>query len=197
MTAAEKSNVGPITIQADHPRNCDLLIQGLQGVKLRSTIKSSRTVKVQMKDGSIDEVVPTDQAVGLGAYPEIPGMLLQLDPRSLSWKITDPLKSNPDILKRVTAKLVKENKFSGEFAGVPTTEGKLDPDRFKTLYREVVNIVEANEATVKSGSLPSLEEIDAMKGDYLLSPMMQVTRHEPRYEKDVEQWVSRMNHTGA
>ena len=76
-TATTESVIGKFTIEADHQRNGQMIIQCIPGCVLRSRLDSSRTV-IDAKTG--EEMVPKDQARALSELPKLPGM------QSLSYK---------------------------------------------------------------------------------------------------------------
>ena len=185
----------PFSIEADHPRNSDLLIQTIPNCRLRSAIDGTKGVK-DAKTG--DWKVPLDQSRHLASFPRTPGMRLWVDPAKLSYKIIDPLYGNKGLCDRITKFLQGESgiRTSSSFGGVPTLEGKLDIHRMKTLCREMMNIVESGEAKVVDGVLPDLQDIEEMPGYFLLNPGCRVPNTQPTYEKDWDAWVAGLSRTG-
>lgn len=187
---------GRFTIQADHPRNSDLLVQSLINVKLRSTIKASRTVK-DAKTGV--ERVPIDQAQGLGQYPEIPGMTLAIDVKNLTYVVSDPLTKKPELCKQI---LAARNQQSGtrsqsDLGGVPTAEGKVDANTMKTLCREVAHMIKNKHVRVLDGAAPSIEQCDDIDGRYINNIGSPVPNSQPRYEDQMEGWVDNLHSVGG
>lgn len=197
MTTAAKegprvASVAPWGIEADHPRNADLLIQSIPGCKLRGAVKASRTV-VDQKTG--EEMVPLDQSRHLGQLPSLPGMQLHVNPGKLTYKIIDPMYEDKDLCERLAKRMVSAEMAVSvvEIRGVPPQEGKLDVDRMKTLCREMLWIVNANEGRVVMGPKPELEDIDDLEGEYLLNPGSMVQWGQPLYEKDLPAYRQKVN----
>lgn len=202
MAVAEKIRtevviVAPFGIEADHPRNCDLLLQSIPNVRLRSRLSASRTVEANPKDPySKDTVIPKDQARHLGSLPEIPGMRIYVKPAELAYKILDPLEDDEALCDRLQRALETDERpvtRGGKIRGVPTQTGTLDRDRMKTLCRELFHLLDAGEAKMTDGPTPELDLIDDLPGDYLLNAGSTVMNTQPRYEKDLEGWVSKLN----
>lgn len=187
--------VQPWGVEADAPRNNDLIIQAISGCRLRGRILASRPVK-DVRTG--DMMVPTDQATALGRLPPIPGQQLHVNPSKLTYAISDPLNDDEDLCAKIK-RTMDDGAFrsSGKLTGVPNTTGKIDQHRMKTLVREMVRLVDANEATVVRGTAPSMDEVDDMPGDYLLNPGSTIPNSQPRYEKDYDAWVDRLNRMGG
>lgn len=194
MTAANEKIPPAFTIQIDHPRNSDVVITSIPGVKLRSTIKSSRTVVQYLPDGTRIEQVPVDQAAFLGRFPTIPGQMLEVNPQKGTWKITDPLYKN-DELKAALKRALRDSHISaGDVEGVPPTEGRLDPDRLKTLVRECVWIVTNEHGKCKKGVMPDQPQVDGMPGRYLANPRnSSFVPGAPRYEDEMPEYATRVN----
>lgn len=193
--AAEKPKVFPVApfaIEADHPRNCDLLLQGIPNGRLRGALRSSKPVL----DNDGVERTPLDQVRHLGQLPPIPGMQLHVKPKDGSYMIYDPLTEDEALLLRIKRAINESRPYrTGEkLAGVPKQLGTLDADGMKTLVREMLNLVEANEAKLVKGTLPTREEVDLMPGDYLLNPGLRSRTSQPRYEKDLEDYVRGVDH---
>lgn len=187
--------VTPFGIEADHPRNCDLLLQCIPGERLRSAFDGSKPAK--NKHG--DLVTPRDQAAFLAGFPKTPGQQLLIDPARLTYKIIDPLTKDPATLDRIT-KFVRNNmalRTDSQIQGVPDKEGKLDIHRMKSLCREVFNLVQDGEAKICKGAMPKMAEIDELPGYYLLNPGLRTATTQPVYEKDFEGWVDRLSHNGG
>lgn len=197
-TAAKESKVAlvvPWGIEADHPRNSDLLIQCIPNCRLRSAIKASRSVK-DWKTG--EELVPQDQARHLGQLPPLPGMQLFVDPAKGTYKIVDPLHGDEELCERLTRRIKSAQllRTKEKLAGVPPQEGKLDKDRMKSLCREMLNIVDAGEAQVVAGPKPDREDVDELPGEYLLNPGSRVESGQPLYEKDLDEYRRQVNVRG-
>lgn len=185
----------PFGIEADHPRNNDLLIQCIPNCRLRSAISGVK--------GHTDEAgnmrVPIDQARHLGGFPQTPGMQLHVNPAELTYEVLDPLHNNERMCEQIRKYLKEQTGYSvsDKLNGVPPQKGTLDVHRMKSLVREMFWLVEAKEAKKCKGVIPSMEDINELPGHYLLNPGMRVPTTQPVYEKDWDDWVSRLSVTGA
>lgn len=203
MSSAEAKNeisggiiVAPFGIEADHPRNSDLLLQAAPGVRLRSMIDGTKPV-IDQKTG--DPRIPLDQSRHLATFPKTPGMQIHVNPAKCIYKVIDPLHGNEAICHRI-ASFLRENTGlspSTRIDGVPPREGKLDIHRMKTLCRELVQLVEAGHAKVVHGELPTMAEIVDLPGAFLLNPGARVANTQPVYEKDWDSWVANLSHHGG
>lgn len=192
--------VMPWGIEADHPRNCDLLLQCIPGQRLRSALDGSKPA-LDRKTG--DLVVPLDQSRSLASAPKMPGMQLHVNPAKLTYVIIDPLRDNEPMLNRLEKFLSTSNgrSITGKLNGVDKLEGKLDPHQMKSLCREMLRLVESKEAKVVAGRgmgpIPDQDDVDGLPGHYLLNPGSIVANTQPKYEKDWEQWVATLSHNGG
>ena len=186
-------SVAPFEIEATHPRNCDLYIQGL-GARLRSRIRPIKEV-FDRRDG--EQITRPTSAKVVDELPgEIVGQRIQVRPGDLTYKIVDPV--DEDTLKSVQ-KAMKAHSgvtVSEKLRGVKDQDGKLNKDEMKTLVRELVRIVNSGEATVRRGSLPGMEDVDDLPGRYLLNSRNLSNWHQPRYEDEVEAWTEKLNNLG-
>lgn len=187
--------VRAFSVEADHPRNCDLLFQGVQGMRLRSRIISSRTVK-DAKTG--EETVPGDQAQSLGRYPEIPGMILSVNPGKLAYKVSDPLVNDADLCRKIKRQMDRQQLFrtDTELRGVPEQSASLSEDRMKTLCREIWHMIKNGYVRVVKGTAPTMDDIDKLPGRYLLNPGSMIQNYQPQYEEDLADWVQTLNRMG-
>lgn len=196
---ATKVSVASFGIEADDPRNCDLLIQSIPNCRLRSAISGSKPTIVNKQDPHNSPVVPRDQAARLGTLPPLPGMQLHVNPSTCTYRVVDPLHGDEALCARIKRNMEEHGAVRSrtELDGVPPQKGVLDPHRLKTLVREMVWIVESGSAKVVKGSLPSMEDVEALPGNFLLNPGSRVPNTQPRYEKDLEAWVEKMGQTGG
>lgn len=189
-------SVQPFAIEADHPRNADLMIQSIPGCRLRGALSASKTTR-DSKTG--EEGLPKDQAISMGSLPPIPGMQLHVNPSALTYQILDPLCENEALCERIRRALsdTRPMRSNSKLQGVPPQKGKLDSHRMKTLCRELLRIVEAREAKLIKGVMPTLDDIDDLEGYYLLNPGAIIQNLQPRYEKDFPAWVDNLGRTGG
>jgi hypothetical protein len=186
--------VAPFGIEIDHPRNDDVMLQSIVGLRLRSAINGSKGVI----DANGDLRVPQDQSRALASFPHTPGMQLHINPRDLTYVVVDPLNDNPDMCNRVL-RFLKEHGGTSvkEVKGVPTQKGELDVDRMKTLCREIIWLLTAGEAKICKGAVPKLEDVEDLPGKFLLNPGSRVQNTQPRYEEDWDAWVSNLSRSGG
>lgn len=194
--AATAIQVAPFAIRINHPRNCDCRIQSIPGVTLRSTIKATRTVK-DAKTGQ--ERIPKDQSNHLGMLPEIPGMELHVNPSNCLYRIIDPLHNNPELCERIRKALVESSPMAvaSRIDGIKPQGGELDVHRIKTLVREMIRMVKSDEAEVCKGTLPEMDDVEALPGEFLLNPGSLVHNGQPMYEKDWDEWVANLTRSGG
>lgn len=195
-TAPEPTQVAPFGVVVDHPRNCDCRIQSIPGATLRSTIKATRTVK-DAKSG--EERIPKDQANHLGMLPEIPGMELHVNPNHGSFRIIDPLHGNEELCEKIRKRLAESSPMAvaSKINGIKPQAGELDIHRIKTLVREMIRMVTSGEAKVCKGTLPKMDEVEGMAGEFLLNPGAMVHNGQPQYERDWAEWVANLNRMGG
>ncbi len=187
------------TVQADHCRNCDLLLQSIPNCRLRSTIKASRTTITNIQSVDNSPVIPKDQAHHLGSLPTIPGMQLTVDSANLTYEVTDPLFENKDACKRIQSALKADDRpfMNNGVRGVPPLKGTLDVHRMKTLCREVVFLLEAKDVKMRKGLPPSMDDVVDLPGKFLLNPGSRVPNSQPRFEEDLPDYVDNLQRTGG
>lgn len=188
--------VGAFTIEADHPRIQTLVCQAAP-VSLRSRLVASRPI-VDAKTG--ESHIPRDQAAALGQLPEVPGMTMELDPETCTYRVHDPLNDDSD-LRALLKKRIESSQLGrvgkSDIRGAKDVSEKLDAHRFKTLVREIKWRLDAGEAKVIKGVAPDMEDIDDLPGNYLLNPGSRVPNSQPRYEKDFEEWIANLHRSGG
>jgi hypothetical protein len=196
VTAREVA-IQPFEVVVDHPRNCDVLMQSIPNCRLRSAVSASKPV-IDVKTG--EPRIPTDQAKHLGQIPPIPGMHLRVDPANLTYEITDPLYEDEDTCERLRQAINHSDinqRISGKLRGVKPQGGTLDMHRMKTLCREVVWLLDAGDVKVVTGKRITLEDTDALPGNYLMNPGSRVQNGQPIFEKDFSRWYERLTAQGG
>ena len=189
------ASLPPFGVRADHPRNCDLIIQGIPGCRLRSRIVASRTVVADNQKPDDEYLIPPDQSRHLGILPEIPGMELHVNPEKCTYKIIDPVHGNDKVLNAIKRGLERDDRpLRGvKFDGVPPQEGTLDKHRMKTLCRELVQLLEVEHMAMAKGPRPDLEDVDELDGKYLLNPGARIPNNQPMFEEDMENYNAKAN----
>lgn len=197
QTKEKVSKAGPFSVQIDHPRNNDILLQSIPGARLRSTIRADRLVK-DAKTG--EERMPVDSARHLGMFPSVPGMIIKVNPAKLTYWIIDPLHGDEEKCAKIKRAMNESSPYrtGDKIDGIPEQVGKLDKHRMKTLCRELLYLIEAGHAKiVGDGSEPTHEKVAALDGEFLLNPGSRVRNTQPRYEKDFEPWVDQLTQAGG
>lgn len=199
MTAATAAQaalvVSPFGIEADHPRNCDLLLQCIPNMRLRSVIVGSRPAIDRMGEFR----TPLDQARHLASLPRLPGMQLHVNPAKCVYEVIDPLYEDEALCERI-AKWMRENnafRTSGKVKGIAPQKGELDVHRMKSLCREMLALIDAGEARLIRGPKPELDEIEQLPGKFLLNPGIRTSTTQPVFEEDFPEWVSRLSNSGG
>jgi len=190
---SEGTTVAPFIVEADHHRNSDLLIQAIPGMRMRSAIDGSKSVRDPQTGESVG--VPVDQVTALGGFPKTKGQQILVKPADLAYKVTDPLHDDEKALAHVARFMRKNGTLSGDgkLGGVPDQIGALDVDRMKTLCRELRRIVDSGDAKVIKGPLPKMEQIENMPGNFLVNPGSTVYNSQPQYEKDMPAFQQALN----
>jgi len=174
---------------------CDIVVQSIPGARLRGAVTHLRKVFNPQRNGQ-EEMAPSGIIPGT---PDIPGMQLHVNPGLCRVKIVDPLRGNDDLCSSILRVLKSQHvlRTAEKVEGVPTREEKLEPSRMKTLCREIFRMVKDDMAVIKKGPPPTMDEIDDLPGHYLLNPGSHVQNHQPKYEKDLENFVENLTRAGA
>ncbi len=200
IAIAEKKrvSVAPWGIEIDHPRNADVLVQGITNCRLRSSVKAVKDIFTKNPDTGEQEITSAPAHLIAGLPSNIPGQQLHVNPADETWKIYDPLAKEEPKLDRIKKAVETQTDMSvsDKLRGISTSTGKLDKDQMKTLLRELFHLVESGYAKVVLGIKPDMEDIDEMPGDYLTNPLNRTDWGVPRYEKDVSEWKDTLNRVG-
>lgn len=189
-------SVGSFAIEADHPRNADLIIQVIIGGRLRSRIKATKDVFTRRKG---EQIVRSTSAKMFENLPaNIPGMQLHVNPANNKWRIIDPLCDDEELLEEIREAIQQSSGMavSSKLHGVPTKSGRLDANQMKTLVREMFDLLQAGHVRTVKGKEPVMEDIDKLPGDYLLNSRNPTDWTQPKLEKDLPKWVDRLNRMG-
>ena len=192
---AKRLSVKPWGIEAAHQRNCDLLLQSVEGCRLRSAIRPNKEI-IDRDPQTREQIVRDASAKVIEGLPaNIPGMQIHVNPAKCAYRIVDPLHDDEAMCERIQQALERQTsvRTGSKLRGVEGRSGTVDRDRMKTLVREMCNLVAAGEAKVVQGICPGTEEVDGLPGDYLLDPSNMGLYHRPRYEKDEQDWVETLN----
>jgi len=194
----------PFVIEAQTARNQDLLIQNLDGMRLRGAVRATVEVfdrgwKQEDEEDDPDEVrmvsrpAPARLVDGIG---ELPGERLFVNPETGEWKTQDPLYGKKSTLKRICLAMRRHlgfNVVGQNLHGMKSRKGVINPDRMKSLCEELLCFVEANEARIVKGRMPSREEIEQMPGRSLLNWMNRQNWKQPKYRDQLDEWERRVN----
>jgi len=187
--------VEPFVVQADHPRNADLLIQCVPNLRLRSTIKAQRTI---VDNQSGEEMVPEDQNRNMSGFPTTPGMMLHVYPAELEYMVEDPMYQNTEICDKLKTWMRRKGRpTSGEIRGVPPQKGKLETHRMKSLCRELLDLIEVGHIRVIKPPMPDLDDVKLLPGKFLLNPGSRVANQQPVFEEDWDSWLAELTRSGG
>lgn len=186
------ASVLPFEIEADHPRNSDLMIKTI-GVRLRSSIKATKEVIDRVDGERVLSEAPAGMIVGLPR--NLSGMRLKVDPGARTFEVTDPLRDEPEVMDKIKKCMVRQSGYSdsSKMKGLKPAEGTLSSDMMKSLIRELYHIIRAGKAKMVVGKAPSRKEIDELPGNYLTNPRNIGKWKQPKYEKDIEAWEQTLN----
>lgn len=188
-----KCPVAPWGIEADTMTNGDVILKCLRPERLRGRIVPSKTRK-HPRTG--DEFVP---ATAVPNFPEVPGMQLHVNPAVCEWKIIDPLRGNEELCAKILRRLkqLRQQSWADKLDGVPSKSGKVDIHMMKSLCREMWHLVTSGDARLVKGILPSMEDIEAMDGDFLLEPGSNMNTSRPKFEKDLPEYIRNLGRLGT
>jgi len=192
-------SVGSFAVEIDHPRNCDILLQSIPGCRLRSMISGTKPAMIRNKAGKEEARIPQDQSIGMGSLPPIPGMQIGVKPDELSYRIYDPLSDDEDLCERIKKAIDDRGVFrcATKLHGAETLVSTLDKHRMKCLCRELRWLLDENQVKVIKGTAPTMAEIDAMPGKYLLNPGSRIPSTQPRFECDWDDWYDKLSRSGG
>lgn len=187
--------VAPFGIEADGPRMEDLALQCIHGLKLRSAVAATKPA-TDFRTGH--PKISQDQAAYLGNFPPIPGMQLHVSPAKLTYTAIDPLHEDKDLCERIQEAMKEAGTLtSSKLRGVPSQTGTLDKHRMKSLIREMLNLVKANEARVCKGTLPTEEQLAQLPGRFLKDPGARIPNSQPIFEDEWDNWIEKRRYSGA
>lgn len=130
---------------------------------------------------------------GMSQMPDIPGIHIQVDLSKNYAKEYDPLSEMEELHKEADRAFAQAtNKTSHKTRAWPEVEYKnLDDHTFKTLVRELCQMVSDNSARVVAGTLPEFEEVREMPGRFINDPSSN-SRSKPRYEDEAEEYLEEL-----
>jgi len=188
--------VPPFGVEIDHPRNSDVL---LQGIKTHRRLRSALGLPRPIPDRKTGEPrMPIDQTREWGQFPNVPGMQIHVNPAKLTYTIVDPLRGDEDLCGRIRKYLNANSAFhvDTKIDGVPPHKGEVDQHRMKTLCRELLRLLDSGVAKVVKGPRPSMEDVDSLPGKYLLNPGARIRNSQPTFEEDWDDWYTNMTTVG-
>jgi len=193
----------PFAIEARTPRNQDISIQCLDRLRLRGAVRASVEVFDNQRS---EEEWDEDEEEGKATRPvsakiidgvgELPGMLLHVNPATGEWRMVDPLYKKENALERIRKAMKRVsgmNVVDQRLKGMKPRSGKVDEHRMKTLCRELLCFIEADEARVVKGLKPSREDIDELPGRYLLNWSDLGKWRQPKFEDQYDEWERDVN----
>ena len=200
----KRSAPAAFVIEAQTPRNQDILIQNLDGMRLRGAVRATtevfdRSWKDEDAEDDYEEMAPVTRpapAAIIDGVGELPGERLFVNPETGEWKTMDPLREKKNTLERIRMAIRRTFGFAvigQRLLGMKPRKGTVDPDRMKSLLVELLCFVEAGEVKVVKGRAPSREEIDAMPGRVLLNWMNRQGWKQPKYDDQIDEWGRKIN----
>lgn len=188
------SSLAPFTLEADHPRNCDVILKGIPNCRLRGALSAAKSV---WSEKDQDYIRPETRWTAIGKYPEVPGMQVQVNPAELTYTIIDPLHNNERLLERIK-KAMKHGAghVPEKLNGVPPRQGTLTVHEMKTLCRELFRRMQNGDMKLVQGPAPTMEAIEQLPGHFLNDPTPRWRIAQPQFEKDVRDWEDRLTRTG-
>ena len=173
----------------------DVIIQSIPGCKVRGAIKPTKKV-FKPHGGMKTTTAPSGNIPGI---PDVPGIRLEVNPGRCTCKLVDPLVEEVGIRSELEAALMSHGRLQKgqNINGVPERTENLDPSRMKTLVRELVRMIDCDMAKMHRGECPKEEDIEKLKGHFLLNPGSQVHNSQPRYEKDLPEYLDRLQRVGG
>lgn len=192
------ASVPAFGIEINHPRNADVLLQCIEGCRLRSAIDGVKPI-INTNKESDETFVPVDQIRHLSTFPKTPGMQVHVNPAELTYMIVDPLHGNVDLCARVQKWIASNSAYSvgDKLNGAPPRHGEMDRHQMKSLCRELFWLVEAKEAERCKGPMPSMLDIEELDGNFLLNPGARIPTGQPRFEKDFASWAENVSRSGV
>jgi len=189
--------VSPFGIEADGKGNGNVFLKSIPNCNLRSRVKQVRMIIGHERDPQTLERMrkPVSGGMVRDLPANIPGMQLHVNPKDCTYLIIDPLFDDQDTLDRIQAAVEahKGMRTGKKLRGVPKRGGTISTDSMKTLIREILCVLESNNARVCKGTIPDRDDVDDLPGDYLLEPANRGKWNRPRYEKDLPEWVQTLN----
>ncbi len=192
MTTAtkERTIVQPFGVEADHPRNADILLGGIQGhVRLRGGLDASKPGYGK------DAGVPSSQYSRLGNLPKIPGMQIHVNPTTLVYKVTDPLHDDEELCRLIERRLKEQERPvpNGKIVGCPPQKGKMNVHRMKTLCRELLFLLDEGHVKLVKGPMPTIEDIGNLPGRFLQNAAGIVKNSQPVFEDEMDEWEANLS----
>lgn len=133
--------------------------------------------------------------------PDMPGAMMEVNCRTRQVRVFDPLDSEKgkEILERYEAVATSQQSqglLPKKLAPFKPVAQTLDDHQLKTLLLELSRKIGEACCTVVKGEFPDAAEIEALPGDELFDPQNNSSM-KPRFKKDYETWLNRMQDAGA
>jgi len=195
--ASPKVAVQPFGIEIDHPRNADVLLACIMECRLRSALNAP---KPMLDWRTRRNAVPIDVAMEVAKYPEVPGMQIHVNPAKCTYTVIDPLHGDEKLCAELVLAIRENDPTAGllqKIDGVEPTSGTIDKHKMKTLCRELIDLLDMGFAKMVKGPKPTMKDVDELPGYYELNPGSRFENSMPRFEKDYQQWLDRLNNMGG
>ncbi len=195
---AERTSVypAPFGVEMGTKRNGDVLLQSIPGQRMRGKIDASKGI-LNRETGEV--VVPKDQVMDLGGFPQTPGQQIYVDAKRGTYAIIDPLNSDEDLCERIKRFMDNSQGFRtvGKLKGVPTLKGTLNKHRMKSLCLELFNLIEDDDAEMVKGPDLTMEIIENMPGRLLLQPGLRTGSVMPVYADEMDGYLNDLRKSGG
>jgi len=199
---ARSVTVPPFEVEVHTPRNQDIMVQCLGNMRLRGAVRSTVDVfDKQWLDDDEDqdaEDLPTRSAPArlIEGISDLPGMRIMIHPGELKWKVYDPLHKKEKTFKKIKRAMKRAFgviSVGDTLGGVKPRMGVMDEHTMKSFIREILCFIISEEVRVVKGVAPSIEDVNALPGRYLLNNSNVGNWHQPRFEDQYNTWVDDMN----
>ena len=155
----------------------------------------SLALMASRKDDQGKRVGSRDFGEGLSQMPDVPGIHMEIDLGRSCAREYDPLAENKELHAEADAAMGLALKKSAHktlaWPEVKYSKPTMSEHVFKTLAREVAQLVEQGMARVVSGKLPEVSEIDRLPGRYLHDPWNS-NANRPRFEDQVDVYLDKL-----
>ncbi len=174
-----RTMIQPFTVEFGDEANRDILISTLSAV-YRGAWKKSNYFRQDKQTGEhIGQDIGTANMI-----PDVPGQRMEFQPGKLSVRIFDPLADNKELLDDFNRGRRRHRQTQETLEPMRESVETRDVNKFKTLVREIVGMVNNGSATLVDGKLPLIGDIDKMDGRYIVDPGDDTYKRQTVFEGD-------------